>query len=343
MNLNDFDFDLPESLIAQKPLENRDDSRMLVMERSSGKITHAQFKNFPGFCKENDVLVPNKTRVLPARTWGKKGAAEIEFLFLKELSAGTWEVMCRPARKVKPGEKIVFSPSLSGVVQDTGDEGRRIIQFNTTDMREELNKIGFAPLPPYIKRKRGNGECRAFDLERYQTIFAQSGNSIAAPTAGLHFTPEVLKDLQTAKVNIAPVSLDVGLATFQPVRVTKINDHKMLTERFFISEETARTINLALTESRPVIAVGTTAVRSLESAAFEGRVKPGEHSTSLFIFPGYRYKIVTRLLTNFHLPKSTLLMLTSAFGGYDSVMHAYREAVAQRYRFFSYGDCMLIL
>lgn len=343
MNLDDFDFPLPERLIAQKPLSHRDDSRMLVLDRGTGKITHTHFKSFPDYCRRDDVLVPNETQVLPARAWGRKDAAEIEFLFLSEKSPGTWEVMCRPARKVKVAEKIIFSTRLYGVVAAVGEEGRRTLEFNTPAVREELTRTGYAPLPPYIKRKKGSKESRAFDLERYQTVFARRGNSIAAPTAGLHFTPAVLTELRVKKVQLAPIALEVGLATFQPVRSVRIEEHKMLSEQFFISAESAKIINSALTESRPITAIGTTAVRSLEGSAHKGRITSGDFSTRLFIYPGYKYQIVNRLLTNFHLPRSTLLMLTSAFGGYEAVMSAYQEAVAREYRFFSYGDCMLIL
>jgi len=343
MQLKDFDYNLPERLIAQKPLPHRDQSRLLVLERKTGKITHSTFRDFPGFLKKQDVLVINESRVIPARIWGKKEGKDIEFLFLKAQDEKTWEVLCRPAKKVAPADIIVFSPALKGKVTEVKAEGRRLINFPSGNVLPELRKIGFAPLPPYIKRKEKHLHLREFDLDRYQTVFAQKEGSIAAPTAGLHFTANMLKTLKNKGIITAPLSLDVGLATFQPVRADIIEDHKMLEETFTIKPDTAQTINKAKSDSRPVTAVGTTSVRSLESAFTEGKVQVGDFSTRLFIYPGYKFKVIDRLLTNFHLPKSTLLMLTSAFAGFDLIMEAYREAVRSEYRFFSYGDCMLIL
>jgi len=343
MQLKDFDYNLPERLIAQKPLPHRDQSRLLVLERKTGKITHSTFRDFPGFLKKQDVLVFNESRVIPARVWGKKEGKNIEFLFLKAKDKQTWEVLCRPAKKVAPNDIISFSPALKGKVTEVKAEGRRPINVPSGNVLPELRKIGFAPLPPYIKRKEKHLHLREFDLDRYQTVFAQKEGSIAAPTAGLHFTADMLKTLKNKGIITAPLSLDVGLATFQPVRADIIEDHKMLEETFTIKPDTAQTINKAKSDSRPVTAVGTTSVRSLESAFFEGKVQAGDFSTRLFIYPGYKFKVIDRLLTNFHLPKSTLLMLTAAFAGFDLIMEAYREAVRSEYRFFSYGDCMLIL
>jgi S-adenosylmethionine:tRNA ribosyltransferase-isomerase len=342
VKVSDFDYELPEELIAQQPLARRDESRMLVVDRKSGEIHHTRFSNFPDHFAPGDVLVFNETRVIPARAWGHKGGKRIEFLFLHQHSEESWEVLCRPAKHVRVGDSIVFSPGLKGEVTEVGPEGSRIIHFKGTDVLAELKKTGFAPLPPYIKRKKEHAYLKAADLERYQTVFARQEGSIAAPTAGLHFTPELLETLGHCGIRIAPICLDVGLATFQPVRADRVEDHAMLEERYSISQESARVINTALGEGRPVTAVGTTSVRTLESAASEGRVRPGQDSTRLFIYPGYRFRVVGRLLTNFHLPRSTLLMLTAAFGGYELIMRAYQEAVRERYRFFSYGDCMLI-
>jgi len=359
MLVSDFDYDLPQELIAQKPLPSRDSSRMMVLNRETGDIIHSQFLHFPDHLNKRDVLVLNNSKVIPARVWGRKLDVEIEFLFLAEIQKGVWEVLCRPAKKVQKNDTILFSENLVGKVVEIGTEGKRSILFETEDALPELKRIGYAPLPPYIKRAKSQTDIRYMDLERYQTVFADKEGSIAAPTAGLHFTPEMLHAISEKGVAIAEIRLDVGLATFQPVRVNKVEDHKMLTETFSISPETARTINTAKRESRPVVAVGTTTIRTLESAAqsispmassestvsrkqrFE--VKSGQQATELFIYPGYEYKITDRLLTNFHLPQSTLLMLVSAFAGKDFIMKAYREAVRQKYRFYSYGDCMLIL
>jgi S-adenosylmethionine:tRNA ribosyltransferase-isomerase len=365
----------------------------MVLVRGEGKIFHTRFRDFPDFLNRGDVLVVNDTKVIPAKVWGKKGEATIEFLFLKELATGRWEVLSKPARRVRPGEKIAFPDGLEAEVIGTGKEGRRILGFGTRDVLGHLKKIGYAPLPPYIKRKKEDAGQRPKDLSRYQTIFAAKGSAIAAPTAGLHFTSRVLQHIRERGVRIARVTLDVGLATFQPVRVNRVEDHVMLEEAYSIAKRAAAEISRAKEESRPVVAVGTTVVRALESAArnfsapgISGNVphppeisaegispankkernlrpesiiqqalepkskdighqwiRPGFATTSVFIRPGFEFKIVDRLLTNFHLPKSTLLMLVSAFAGREFILHAYHEAVRQRYRFFSYGDCMLII
>lgn len=343
MLLKDFDYILPERLIAQKPLPQRDLSRMMILERKTGKITHSRFKDFSKWFKKEDVLVFNESRVFPAGAWGKKENRKIEFLFIKAQNNTTWEVLCRPAKKVKTGDIINFSPQLKGKVIEIKEEGRRLLKFSSTKVLSELRKIGFAPLPPYIKRKKEQLHLREFDLERYQTVFAQKQGSVAAPTAGLHFTTEMIESLQNKGVITAPLSLNVGLATFQPVRSEIIENHKMLEETFTIKPDTAKKINSAKCDSHPITAVGTTSVRSLESAYAKGKIRAGDFSTQLFIYPGYRFKVVNRLLTNFHLPKSTLLLLTAAFAGFDLIMKAYREAVRAEYRFFSYGDCMLII
>ncbi len=342
-NIRDYDYVLPRGLIAQKPLEHRDQSRMMVVERRSGRIFHRRFSDFPDFLDASDLLVLNNTRVIPARVWGRKENRDIEFLFLREIAPQTWEALCRPARKVSSGDRIAFSPHLTAVVQEEKEEGKRVLRFESGDVLSELKNIGYAPLPPYIKRETGREKWRPFDLDRYQTVFAEHEGSIAAPTAGLHFTSRVLKRIREKGIQLATITLNVGLATFQPVRVRNIKLHRMLNEEFHISPETAELINTVRNQGGRVTAVGTTSVRTLESSFQDGNIQPGRRSTDLFIYPGYRFQAVDALLTNFHLPRSTLLMLTSAFGGYELIRRAYRLAVQEKYRFFSYGDCMLII
>jgi S-adenosylmethionine:tRNA ribosyltransferase-isomerase len=343
LRVDDFNYDLPRELVAQHPLVRRDESRMMVVERKTGQVAHARFKEFPGSLRPGDVLVLNDTKVIPARAWGRAGGKDAEFLFVKERAAGRWEVLCRPARRVRTGGRIVFGPGFEGTVAEEGTEGLRVLRFEALDVLAELKKVGFAPLPPYIKRRKDQAGLRPRDLERYQTVFARQEGAIAAPTAGLHFTEAILDEMAGRGVEVQRITLDVGIATFQPVRVDRIEDHRMLEEKYEIAPAAARAIDAAKSEGRPVTAVGTTVVRTLESAWRDGGVRPGRDATSLFIYPGYDCKAVDRLLTNFHLPRSTLLMLVSAFAGRDLVMRAYREAVKERYRFFSYGDCMLIL
>jgi len=316
---------------------------MMVLDRKKGRIFHSQFQRIQAYLHKGDVLVLNNSKVIPARVWGKKKEAEIEFLFLKEIKKRTWEVLCRPAKKVKTDDFIRFSPRFQGKVIREESEGRRHIRFDTEDVISELKSIGYAPLPPYIKREKSQTDIRSIDLDRYQTVFAQKDGSIAAPTAGLHFTSSMLNSIKAKGVEVTEITLDVGLATFQPVRAEHIKDHIMLEERYTISEEATKTINTAKKDKRPVIAVGTTSVRTLESAFTKDDVKPGTQKTDLFIYPGYALHVVDKLLTNFHLPKSTLLMLVSAFTGLDLMQKAYAEAVQYKYRFYSYGDCMLIL
>jgi len=343
LRVRDFDYDLPKKLIAQHPLKRRDESRMMVVERKKGRITHARFTEFPGCLRPGDVLVLNDTKVLPARAWGRAGDKDVEFLFVKEKAAGLWEVLCRPAKRVRTGGHVVFGPGFEGTITAEETEGLRVLRFEVPDVLDELNKVGFAPLPPYIKRRKDQEGLRLRDLERYQTVFARKEGAIAAPTAGFHFTKAILDEMEGRGVKVQSVTLDVGVATFQPVRVDRIKDHRMLEEKFEISPAAARAISAAKSEGRPVTAVGTTVVRTLESAWRERGVRPGRGMTSLFIYPGYDYRVVDRLLTNFHLPRSTLLMLVSAFAGRDLIMQAYHEAIKESYRFFSYGDCMLIL
>jgi S-adenosylmethionine:tRNA ribosyltransferase-isomerase len=342
MLVSNFDYDLPPELIAQEPLRKRDQSKMMILERKTCRIFHSSFLDFPDLLSCRDVLVINETRVFPARVWGKVDGKVVEFLFLTETEKNVWEVLCRPAKKVKPGETINFPQGLSGKVLKTGLEGRRYIQFDNPYVKKILNRIGAAPLPPYIKRSEQGGPQRKSDLERYQTVYARKGTSIAAPTAGLHFTPAVMNKLRSKGVLVIPITLEVGLATFQPVRVDVLEKHKMLKEFYTMPPSASTQIKNSKKDSRPVTAVGTTTVRALESSFDKGKIKPGTYVTDLFIYPGYTFKVVDKLLTNFHLPKSTLLMLVSAFAGTEFIKKAYAEAVKQKYRFFSYGDCMFI-
>jgi len=343
LKVADFDYDLPPELVAQRPLPRRDDSRMMVVERRTGRTSHRRFRELPEFFSAGDLLVLNDARVIPARAWGERGGAKIEFLFVCEIEPGAWEVLCRPARKLHRGDRASFGRGWEASVEEAGPEGRRVLRFGRPDVRSHLESIGYAPLPPYIKRRRQDQSLRAGDLERYQTIFARKDGVVAAPTAGLHFTQETLAGLERAGAGITKVTLDVGLATFQPVRAEIVTDHRMLEEWYSVPPAAARRINVAKAGRRPVAAVGTTVIRALESAWRDGAVRSGRRATSLFIYPGFEFRVIDRLLTNFHLPKSTLLMLASAFAGRELLLEAYREAVRERYRFFSYGDCMLIL
>ncbi len=343
MKVSEFEYELPQELIAQKPLPGRDESRMMVVDRRTGTISHEHFLAFLDFIHREEILILNESRVIPARLWGTNADKKIEFLFLKELQKGTWVVLCRPAKRVRPGDHIDFGAGFSGEVINRGEEGQRILRFSGSNVSEELKKRGYAPLPPYIKRKLEHKDLRTFDIERYQTVFAQKEGSIAAPTAGLHFTQELLMQLRKNGIRIGHITHHVGLATFQPVRADMVEEHTMLEEHYSITPATADLIIHAKEKGHPITAVGTTSVRALESAAAETQVKAGNGSTRLFIYPGYKFKVVDRLLTNFHLPQSTLLMLVAALAGYDLVMEAYREAVKERYRFYSYGDCMLII
>jgi S-adenosylmethionine:tRNA ribosyltransferase-isomerase len=347
MLVSEFDFFLPPELIAQQPLAVRDASRMMVLRRETREIIHSYFLKLPEFLSPGDVVVLNDSRVIPARVWGQSAGREIDFLFVRQIAPRKWEVLCRPARHVLPGMKVIFPHGLEATVLEKGPEGRRLLEFPTNRLIDWLYKVGYPPLPPYIKRQKADQTMRELDLVRYQTVFARKEGSIAAPTAGLHFTRRLIRKLREKGIILTRVTLHVGLATFQPIRVEKVEDHQMLEEWYEISPRAAAIINEAKKEGRAVVAVGTTVVRTLESAAesqsAQPRVLPGRRTTNLFIYPGYQFKIVDRLLTNFHLPKSTLLMLVAAFAGKDFVLQAYGEAVKERYRFFSYGDCMLIL
>jgi S-adenosylmethionine:tRNA ribosyltransferase-isomerase len=320
---------------------------MMVVLRREGSIRHSRFKDLPEYLGAGDILVLNTAKVIPAKVWGKVEARVVEFLFLRERQRGIWEVLCRPAKRVRPGSKVVFSPGFEARVIGIEPRGKRLLDFSSADVSARLRKIGYAPLPPYIKRGKGEekGEpgLRELDLERYQTVFARREGAIAAPTAGLHFTPDFIGSLKAKGVRVCPINLEVGQATFQPVEAERVEDHRMLAERYTISPATARAIDLAKSEKRPVTVIGTTVLRALESAWQDGRLRSGSRTTEIFIYPGFTFAVVDRLLTNFHLPKSTLLMLVSAFAGRELILKAYAEAVREKYRFYSYGDCMLIL
>ncbi|HHW23015.1 MAG TPA: tRNA preQ1(34) S-adenosylmethionine ribosyltransferase-isomerase QueA [Clostridiaceae bacterium] len=341
MKLKDFWYDLPEELIAQSPAEKRDMSRLLVLNRKTGSLEHKRFKDLPGYLSAGDCLVINNTRVIPARLLGEKEntGGKIEFVLLKRIEADIWEVILRPGKIAKPGSRFVFGNGLlKAEILRIGEEGNRIVRFFYEGVFEEvLDKVGLIPLPPYI-------HATLEDKERYQTIYSKIEGSAAAPTAGLHFTDEVFDELKRKGISVAELTLHVGLGTFRPVKTDNILDHHMHKEYYHISPATCEAINEAKARGNRVIAVGTTSVRVLETISDEsGRVFPGEGETDIFIYPGYKFKVVDALVTNFHLPESTLIMLVSAFAGKDRIMEAYQEAVRERYRFFSFGDAMLIL
>ena len=352
MHISDFDYELPEELIAQHPLERRDASRMLVVSRARGDWRDGSFSEFPAELREGDTVVVNNTRVFPARLVGRKGqtGGRVELLLVRrreEFGEGAWEVLARPARRLEAGARLLFGDGrLSAeALTATEDGARRVVRFEADgDFDALLEEFGRMPLPPYIKRGRDDLAAREEDRERYQTVYAAATGAIAAPTAGLHFTPRVFEDLRARGVRLAEVTLHVGYGTFAPVRAEDLAEHRVAAEHFEIREAAAEEINATRARGGRVVAVGTTTVRALESAADEeGRVRAGRGETSLTITPGYRFRAVDALLTNFHLPRSSLLVLVGAFAGREPVLAAYRHAVRQRYRFYSYGDCMLIL
>lgn len=339
MKKSDFYYELPEALIAQTPLEPRDSSRLLVYDMDTKEVEHKIFRNVIDYLRKGDVLVLNNTRVLPARIYGiKQGTgAKIEFLLLKRIDYDHWEVILKPGKRVDVGTVITFSDALSAEILEKTESGGRIVRFLFTGVFEDiLRKVGSMPLPHYIHEKLENGE-------RYQTVYSKTEGSAAAPTAGLHFTDELLKKIRERGVEVAEALLHVGLGTFRPVKADEIEMHKMHSEYFEITQETCDRINKAKAEGRRVIAVGTTGVRILESASDErGILHPAYGETNIFIYPGYRYKVVDCLITNFHLPESTLIMLVSALIGREETLRIYRLAVEQKYRFFSFGDSMLL-
>jgi S-adenosylmethionine:tRNA ribosyltransferase-isomerase len=345
VDISDFDYQLPESLIAQEPLSERDASRMLIVSRASGTWRDSHFRELPSQLAEGDVLVINNTRVFPARLRGQRrpfGGA-VELLLVRELERNTWEALARPARRLKSGTEISFAnTSTRAQVTDCLDNGLRVIKFDAQENLDDIiDRIGEPPLPPYINRDERSP---AGDRQRYQTIYATARGAIAAPTAGLHFTPSILESVKARGVQIVEVTLHVGYGTFEPVRVPDITEHKVAAERFSVTQETASVINRARSAGQRIIAVGTTTARALESAtSAAGEVTRQSGVASLTIIPGYEFRIIDGLLTNFHLPKSSLLILVSAFAGRELTLAAYQHAVKDGYRFYSYGDCMLLL
>ena len=341
MKTSDFYYDLPKELIAQTPAEPRDSSRLLVLDRQSGETVHKHFFDIIDYLDEGDLLVCNDSRVLPARIYGIKEptGARVEFLLLKQISGNRWETLCKPGKKAKEGARFSFGDGLLyATVTEVKDDGNRVVDFECDEnFFSTLDKIGQMPLPPYITEELK-------DKERYQTVYSHELGSAAAPTAGLHFTTELMDKIRAKGVNIAYVTLHVGLGTFRPVKVDDVTKHKMHSEHYEVPEETAELIKKTKQSGKRVIAVGTTSCRTLESVAAEhGEVVPCEGFTEIFIYPGFEFKVLDGLITNFHLPESTLIMLVSAFAGYDNIMNAYKTAVKERYRFFSFGDAMAIL
>lgn len=347
MLLSDFDYDLPEELIAQMPADKRENSRMMVLDRKNKTIMHKHFYDIVDLIDPNSLLVLNNTKVLPARLYGIKEetGAKIEIFLLKQLDGKQWETLIKPSKRIKEGTLIKVSDELSArAISQTEEDGGWIVELiyegNVLDV---LHRNGNIPLPPYIERKLQNDEIKKLDFERYQTVYAKDEGSVAAPTAGLHFTEEILNKLKSKGVGIAYVTLNVGLGTFRPVKCENILEHKMHSETFEITQETADMINSAKKDGKKIIAVGTTTVRTLETAYQKyGMIKACHDESKLFIYPPYEFKVIDNLITNFHLPKSTLLMLVSALAGKDFIFEAYKEAIENKYRFFSYGDCMYI-
>src|SRR5580658_2345473 len=362
MNLDELNFDLPPERIAQRPLASRDASRMLLLDKTTGAWDDRHFREFPDLLRGDELIVLNNARVLPARLFGRRvgihaeppGAhnparhehlkAPIEVLLVRQLSPDTWETLVRPSRKITVGEKIIFGEGeLEAVAESRGEYGLRVLRFTSkTGFHEALARLGHIPLPPYIKRAD-----ELFDRERYQTVYARQGSAVAAPTAGLHFTSEILELMRKRGIKIAEITLDVGLGTFEPVRTERLEDHKIHTEAYEIPEQTVAAIERARLGNHPVLAVGTTVVRALEDAAEKstGRKRvlaPGRAEAEIFIYPGKVFRIVDQLLTNFHLPQSSLLAMVGAFAGQQNVLRAYGHAVDAGYRFYSYGDAMLI-
>lgn len=341
MNVKDFYFDLPQELIAQDPLEDRSGSRLLVLDKKTGEMEHRIFKDILSYLREGDCLVLNNTKVIPARLYGVKEGTEahIEILLLKRRENDVWETLVKPGKKAKPGTKIIFGDGLLiGEVLEVVEEGNRLIQFHYEGIFEEiLDELGQMPLPPYITHQLK-------DKNRYQTVYAKYDGSAAAPTAGLHFTPELLEAIRQKGIRIAEVTLHVGLGTFRPVKVENVLEHHMHSEFYMIDEEAAKTINETRQSGGRIICVGTTSCRTIESAAKEdGSLEAKSGWTDIFIYPGYQFKLLDALITNFHLPESTLIMLVSALAGREPILAAYEEAVRERYRFFSFGDAMLIV
>lgn len=344
MEINDFDYILPQELIAQHPTDQREMSRLMIIERASESITHKNFYDVIDYLRDGDCLVLNNSRVIPARLLGvkEKTGAKIEFLLIKRVEGDIWEAMVKPGKKLHPGDAVIFSsePMFKAEILDYGSDGTRIVKFLYEGIFVELlEKIGKMPLPPYIDR-----EIEEEDKDRYQTVYSEKDGSVAAPTAGLHFTKELLTKALNKGVKIAYVTLHVGIGTFRPVKCEKVEEHHMHFEEYEIDDRNAEIINETKKGGNRIICVGTTSARSVESASLEnGLIRPGQRSTDIFIYPGYKFKIMNGLITNFHLPKSTLLMLISAFYDREKVLGAYEIAIKEKYRFFSYGDAMFII
>ena len=345
ISIHDYDYELPKELIAQLPSEKRENCRMMVLDRQTKSIEHKHFYDILDYFDENDVLVLNNTKVIPARLFGKKNTgANIEVFLLKQISDKVWEVLINPSKRVKEESLIDISPDLYVKVLTRQNEGKWLVELHYDgDFYQILDKVGNIPLPPYIERTMTDAQLKALDYDRYQTVYAEKEGSVAAPTAGLHFTKELLKKLEEKGVTICYVTLNVGLGTFRPVKVENILEHKMDSEEYEISKQTAEIIMNAKKQGKRITAVGTTTVRTLESCMqkYDEIFEVVDDST-LFIYPGFEFKVIDRLITNFHLPKSTLLMLVSALAGKDYIFKAYKEAIEKKYKFYSYGDCMLI-
>lgn len=340
MKLSDFDFELPAERIARFPAEKRDGSKLMVVNRGTGDISHHSFTEIVSLLDKNSFLVMNNSKVIPARLFGKAGEGNVEILIVKRVDENSAEIISMPAKKLTIGKNIMFDNGIKAVVKEIRERGKRILEFNKSF--EEVLKIGFAPLPPYIKRKRVEADkYRDFDLKRYQTLFSKEPGSIAAPTAGLHFSKEILKELKD-RFPVLEITLDVGTATFQKIEAEDINDHKMGREIIHIDKNVSEKIKTLKKSEKKLVAVGTTSVRSLETYALL-KEKRDSFESELFIFPGFEFKLVDRMITNFHLPKSSLFILVSAFAGLELMKKAYMEAIRKKYRFFSYGDAMLIL
>ena len=364
MRVDDFDYHLPAELIAQRPLERRDASRLLLVDRSTGRLEDARFSALADFLTGDELIVFNNARVIPARLFGKRAgvhsqkasrktvrehlSGSVEVFLTRKLEGDTWEALVRPGKKMQVGERVQFGAGeLEAEIVSRGELGIRAVRFtshNEHSVEENLERLGHVPLPPYIDRAD-----EATDRQRYQTVYAQRPGAVAAPTAGLHFTPEILEKLKGKGCELCEVTLDVGLGTFQPVHTETLEEHRIHSEAYEISVEAAEKIRRAKSSSRPILAVGTTVVRTLEDAAaraaasgMENQIAAGREEAQIFLLPGHNFRVVDKLLTNFHLPKSTLLALVSAFAGREKILQAYRHAVAEHYRFYSYGDCMLI-
>ena len=347
MLVSEFDYELPEGLIAQYPSEKRENSRMMVLDKAAHTIQHKHFYDIVDLINDDCVLILNDTKVIPARLFGEKEetGAKIEVFLLKEKENHDWEVLIKPSKRVKTGTIINISPELIAIVKnELEDDGKWLVHLDYEgNIYEVLQRVGNIPLPPYIERKMTSDELKKLDFERYQTVYALNEGSVAAPTAGLHFTREILDRLKAKGIEIGYVTLNVGLGTFRPVKCDNVLDHKMDEETFEIPPETAELINRAKAQGKKIVAVGTTTVRTLETAyKIYGEIKSCHNASRLFIYPPYEFKVVDNLITNFHLPKSTLLMLVSALMGKDFIFEAYKEAIKEKYRFYSYGDCMYL-